>query len=118
MIARAVSDPTASFKRALAAALNDAGAGGRAVIGIEPGLPVLAQQVLADELPDAEIRDASASLERARRIKTAREIALLREAALVASAAQIRLAELAASSEPPGSDVDVWVELLRAMDTK
>jgi Xaa-Pro aminopeptidase len=111
-------DPPASFKRALTAALNDAGVGGQAVIGVEPGLPVLAQQVLADELPDAEIRDASASLERARRIKTAREIALLREAALVASAAQTRLAELADSSAPPGSDVDVWIELLRAMEAR
>ena len=111
-------DPPASFTRALAAALNDAGVGGRAVIGVEPGLPVLARQVMADELPDAEIRDASASLEGARRIKTAREIALLREAALVASAAQTRLVELAASSAPPGSDVDVWIELLRVMEAR
>jgi Xaa-Pro aminopeptidase len=110
-------DPPASFKRALISALQSAGLDGkRAVLGVEPSLPLLAREAIADAFPDVELRDVSAALEQARRIKTEREIGLLREAALVASAAQTRLRELAASSFSPGSDVDVWVELLRAMD--
>jgi Xaa-Pro aminopeptidase len=45
-------------------------------------------------------------------------VELLREAALVASAAQTRLVELASASSQPVSDVDVWIELMRAMEAK
>jgi Xaa-Pro aminopeptidase len=112
-------DPSASFKGAVAGTLKDAGLGsGEAVLGVEPSLPLLAREVLAHEFPDVELRDASFALEQARRVKTEREIALLREAALVASDAQTRLRELAASASPPASDIDVWIELLRAMDAR
>ncbi len=111
--------PVASFGNALRSTLQAAGlAGRRAVLGVEPSLPLLAQQVIAADFPELEFRDASPALEQARKIKTEREIGLLREAALVASAAQTRLLELARSSSAPGSDVDVWVELLRAMETR
>jgi Xaa-Pro aminopeptidase len=112
-------DPPASFRRALAAALEDADLdGGRAVVGVEPSLPRLAQEVVAKAAPAAELRDASPALEQARSRKTAREVELLREAALVASAAQTRLVELASASSQPVSDVDVWIELMRAMEAK
>jgi Xaa-Pro aminopeptidase len=112
-------DPPASFRRALGAALAEAGLNGkRAVLGVEPSLPLLAREVLFDAFPGVELRDASLALEEARSIKTDREIALLREAALVASAAQTRLRELAASASTPGSDIDVWIELLRAMEAR
>jgi Xaa-Pro aminopeptidase len=112
-------DPPASFTRALGEALVDAGLGaGRAVVGVEPALPRLAQEVIARDFPAVELRDASPALEEARSVKTAREIALLREAALVASDAQTRLREIASSEALPGSDTDVWVELLGAMEAR
>ena len=111
-------DPPASFRRALTTALQSLGLDGkRAVLGVEPSLPLLARELIADSFPDLELRDVSAALEQARRVKTGREIGLLRKAALVASAAQTKLRELAASASSPGSDVDVWIELLRTMDT-
>jgi Xaa-Pro aminopeptidase len=112
-------DPPASFARALGEALGEAGLGaGPAVLGIEPALPRLAVELLASDFPAVELRDASPTLEEARSIKTPREIARLREAALVASDAQTRLRDIASSPSPPGSDVDVWVELLGAMDAR
>ena len=112
-------DPPASFRRAITVTLRDAGlANGRAVLGVEPSLPLLAREVLADDFPNVELRDVSQALEQARRVKTEREIGLLRQAALVASDAQTRLRDLAASASLPGSDIDVWIELLRAMDAR
>jgi Xaa-Pro aminopeptidase len=109
-------DPPASFREALRSALRTAGLdAGRAVLGVEPSLPLLAHQLLASDFPDLELRDASPALEQARRIKTEREVGLLREAALVASAAQTRLRDLAAAATA-GSDIDLWIELLRAME--
>src|SRR5207247_2904266 len=92
--------------------------GGRAVIGVEPSLARLAQDVVAEAAPAAELRDASAALEQARSRKTSRELALLREAALVASAAPPRLLAPARASSLPVSDVDVWIELMRAMEAR
>jgi Xaa-Pro aminopeptidase len=110
-------DPTASFKEALGSTLRASGLGDAAgVLGVEPTLPLLAHEVIASDFPMLELRDVSVALEQARRIKTEREVGLLRKAARVASAAQMRLRDLAASSSDPGSDVDVWVELLRAME--
>lgn len=110
-------DPPASFREALRSVLRTAGLGaGRAVLGIEPSLPQLAYELLASGFPGLELRDASPALEQARWIKTEREIGLLREAAQVASAAQVQLRELAAAASAPASDVDVWIELLRAME--
>jgi Xaa-Pro aminopeptidase len=109
-------DPPASFREALRSALRTAGLdAGRAVLGVEPSLPLLAHQLLASDFPDLELRDASPALEQARRIKTEREVGLLREAARVASAAQTRLRDLAAAATA-GSDIDLWIELLRAME--
>jgi Xaa-Pro dipeptidase len=109
-------DPPASFKEALGSALRAAGVDGPAVLGVEPSLPGLAAGLLASDFGELELRDASPALEQARAIKTGREIGLLRQAARVASAAQRRLYELAAAASAPGSDVDVWIELLRVME--
>jgi Xaa-Pro aminopeptidase len=110
-------DPLASFKEVLRSALQTSGLDdATGVLGVEPSLPLLAHEVLASNFPNLELRDASPALEQARWIKTQREIGLLRAAARVASAAQTRLRELAASTSAPGSDVDVWVELLRTME--
>jgi Xaa-Pro aminopeptidase len=110
-------DPPASFQEALRSVLRTAGLGrGSGVLGVEPSLPRLANEVLSRDFAGVELRDASPALQEARWIKTEREIRLLREAAQVASAAQERLRELASAASSPVSDVEVWIELLRAMD--
>jgi len=109
-------DPLASFCETLRSVLRAAGlAGSPAVLGVEPTLPALVQGLLEEEFPALELRDASPALEAARWTKTPREIELLRAAIRVADAAQNRLRELAVTAVGT-SDVDVWIELMRAME--
>jgi Xaa-Pro aminopeptidase len=114
-------NPSASFERALTGALDAAGLRGqRAVLGVEPSLARNAVEILATVYPLLGLRDVSEALEIARWTKTPREIELLSEAALVASAGQTALRTLAATvrDESTLTEIDVWAELRRAMETR
>lgn len=109
-------DSQASFREALRSSLRAAGLGsGHGVIGVEPSLPLVVQQLLAEEFPSLELRDATTALEQARWLKTPREIDLLRRATAVVDTAQNCLLARAPSAAG-SSDVELWIELLRAME--
>jgi Xaa-Pro aminopeptidase len=108
----------ATWSHALSEVLRAAGlANDSRAVGVEPrSLPLAAQQVIQREFPNIELRDASPSLEEARRIKTGREIELIRQAVAVADVAQNALIEQASRSGQ--SDLEVWDALTGAMERK
>lgn len=109
-------DAEEGFLQALRSALHTAGlSGARGVLGVETrSLPTIVQQLLADEFSGLELREATPSLEAARRIKTGREIDLLRRAVRVADAGQNALLEQ--SSRSGDTDLDVWDWLIGRME--
>jgi Xaa-Pro aminopeptidase len=113
----APSRPLETWMAALRAALDAAGlSGSRARVGIEPSLPHVALGVLAHACPDGATEDVSAALARARSIKTPRELERLRAAIRLADLAQRRLVELAPAA-PGSSDVELWGELVAAIQS-
>lgn len=111
----APTDCRRNFADALRGALGTMGiVRSRATIGVEPALPRSAALVLAGECPGAELLDATAAIDEARRIKTPREIDLLRTAVAVADAGQRRLLELA-HGDRGLTDVELWADIVTTM---
>lgn len=109
-------DPERSFSKALESALREAGATtGAATVGIEPTLPAEAQSILQRTSNAPRIVDATRAMDAARLIKTPREIELLRAAAALADVAQERLLS-ASRTETGRADIDVWRDLVAAME--
>ena len=79
----------------------------------ERTLPLIAQRVIADALPNVEFVEASGALARARMIKTTREIALLKQTAEVVNIAHKRLMEL--TQQAGMSEFSIWAELTQVM---
>ena len=109
-------DAAQSFRDTLSATLHTAGlSAARATVGVEGhSLPLTAYRVLQDEFQNAQIAEAAAALDNARRVKTAREVDLVRRAVAVADAAQLELLRQARNSGM--SDLDVWDSLAAAME--
>jgi Xaa-Pro aminopeptidase len=85
-----------------------------AALGIEPrSLPALVVTHLAEHYPRLTLRDASATVARARMVKTPREIALLRGAARAADAGQRALVAQARSGV---SELTLWNALCGAIE--
>ncbi len=79
---------------------------GRTVLGVETrSLPLLAARLIEREFPNIELREASPTVNRARRIKTPREIELIRKSAAANDAGQEALRTLLA---PGMSEIDLW----------
>jgi Xaa-Pro aminopeptidase len=84
------------------------------VLGIEPrSLPALVVTHLAERYPRLTLRDASATVARARMVKTPREIALLRGAARAADAGQCALL---AQSRSGVSELTLWNTVCGAIE--
>ena len=109
-------DPQRSFEGALRTALREAGlGGGRVAVGIEPVLPAVAERVLRESHPAAQVHDATGAILEARAVKTAREIELLRDVAALADVAQETFVA-AAGTHVGRTDVELWSELVSAME--
>jgi Xaa-Pro aminopeptidase len=79
----------------------------------ERTLPLVAQRVLQNALPNAEFVEAGAALARARMIKSEREIALLKTTADVVNIAHKKLMEV--TRQAGMSEFSIWAELTKAM---
>lgn len=79
----------------------------------ERTLPLVAQQVIRETLPNVRFVDAGGALARARIIKTPREITKLKRVADVVNLAHKRLMELTRSAGT--SEFELWAELTKAM---
>jgi Xaa-Pro aminopeptidase len=112
----APADPEATFAGALRVALREAGLGsGPIVLGVEPVLPLVAERVVREAHPAADLRDAMPAITQARTVKTAREVELLRAAAALADVAQETFVA-AAATHVGRTDVDLWSDLVTAME--
>ena len=114
----APSDAGLGFADALRAALTALGlTRGKAALGVEPALPHVARAILADACAHADVGDATAALDEARRIKSPREIGLLRGAIAIADAGQRQLLEIATRDERM-TDVALWANVVATMQTE
>ena len=104
-----------NFVAALRQMLQQAQLGsGKIMLAVEERtLPLVAQRVLQEVLPNVELVDAAAALARARIIKTEREIGLLKDTAETVNIAHKKLMEL--TQEAGKSEFEIWAELTKAM---
>lgn len=79
----------------------------------ERTLPLIAQRVIQETLPNVELVEASSALARARMIKTEREVGLLKTTADVVNTAHKKLMEL--TQQAGKSEFEIWAELTKAM---
>ena len=103
-----------NFVAALRQLLQQAISGGKVKLAIEERtLPLVAQRVIQETLPDAELIEAGNALARARMIKTEREIGLLKSTAEVVNIAHKKLMEL--TRQAGKSEFELWAEITKAM---
>jgi len=79
----------------------------------ERTLPLVAQRLLQEMLPNVEWIEAGGALSRARMLKTAREVALLKRTADVVNVAHKKLMEV--TRQAGMSEFAIWAELTKAM---
>ncbi len=79
----------------------------------ERTLPLVAQRVIQDTLPQVEFVEAGGALARARLVKTPREVALLKQTAEVVNIAHKKL--MALTQQAGKSEFELWAELTKAM---
>jgi Xaa-Pro aminopeptidase len=104
-----------NFVAALRQTLQQAiDAKGNVKIAIEERtLPLVAQRVIHETLPNAKLVEASGALARARMIKTEREVGLLNRTAEVVNIAHKKLMEV--TRQAGMSEFEIWAELTKAM---
>lgn len=104
-----------NFVAALRQALRQANLGTQKIkLAVEERtLPLIALQVLREELPNAELMPADGAVARARMIKSPREVALLKQTAEVVNLAHKALMRL--TRQAGTSEFALWAELTKAM---
>lgn len=104
-----------NFVAALRQALRQANLGvGKINLAVEERtLPLLALQVIREELPNAELIAADDALARARMVKSAREVALLKQTAAVVNLAHQELMRL--TQQAGQSEFGLWAGITKAM---
>jgi len=104
-----------NFVAALRQAIKQANMGqGKVRLAIEERtLPLVALQVIKEELPNVEFVEAEPALGAARRVKTAREIALIKQAAEVVNLAHKALMHL--TQQAGLSEFALWSGITQAM---